>query len=90
VTKEWSTPTVVYLAPGEDAPDEGDDAPWLTIEATADGLFLGTGASRKADGEWVFYGSLSEDDVSLVRALTAAQNWAQKYGVPTIWVQLEP
>jgi hypothetical protein len=81
---------IVYLAPDEEMPDVGDDQPWLTIDASPEGLFFGTGASWKADGEWVGYGSLVEDDVSLERALAAAQAWATKYGVPTIWVQLAP
>ena len=55
-----------------------------------DGRFFGTGASWKASGEWVGYGSLIEDDISLERALAAAQVWALKYSVPTIWVQVTP
>ena len=81
---------VVYLPPDQQMPDIGDDQPWLTIEASPDGRFFGTGASSKADGAWVGYGSLAEDDVSLETALAAAQKWAAKYGVRTIWVQLTP
>ncbi|MEJ6789546.1 hypothetical protein BrevBR_08320 [Brevundimonas sp. BR2-1] len=81
---------VIYLSPGEQLPDVGDDQPWLTIEASNDGQFFGTGASWKASGEWVGYCSLVEDDVSLETALAAAQDWATKYGVPTIWVQVTP
>jgi hypothetical protein len=36
------------------------------------------------------YASLAEDDISLERALAAAQAWAERYQVPTIWVQLTP
>ncbi|HRD46905.1 MAG TPA: hypothetical protein PLF78_10530 [Caulobacter sp.] len=71
-------------------PDLGDDERWLTVEASDDGRFFGTGGSWKADGEWVGYGSLAEDDVSFEKALEAAQAWAEKYQVPTIWVQLTP
>ena len=81
---------VVYLAPGEEMPDGDDEAPWLTVEATKDGLFYGTGASRRPTGDWAGYRSLAEDDVSLEAALAAAQNWAAEFGVPTIWVQLQP
>ncbi|KQW86339.1 hypothetical protein [Brevundimonas sp. Root1279] len=81
---------IVYLTPGEDAPNHGDDQPWLRIEATSDGLFYGTGCSWKPNGEFVGYCSLPEDDVSLETAMTAAQEWAAKYGVPIIWVQLTP
>lgn len=67
-----------------------DDQPWLTVEASNDGRFFGTGGSWKADGEWVGYGSLVEDDVALETALAAAQEWATKCRVPTIWVQVTP
>jgi hypothetical protein len=81
---------IVYLAAGEAMPDVGDDERWLTIEASSDGLFYGSGGSWKPSGEWVGYGSLTEDDISLEAALAAAQKWAAKYDVPTIWVQLVP
>lgn len=83
-------PEVVYLSPGHRMPDVGDDQPWLLVEASRDGRFVGTGASWKANGEWVGYGSLVEDDVSLAAALAAAEEWATKYQVPTLWVQLTP
>lgn len=79
-----------YLSPGEQMPDVGDDQPWLTVEASHGGQFFGSGGSWKANGEWVGYGSLVEDDVSLEAAVAAAQKWATKYGVPTIWVQATP
>ena len=79
--------SVVYLAPGEDMPDLGDEGRWLIIEAN-DGKFCGSGGSWKRSGEWVGYGSLSKDDGSLETALAAAQRWARRYEVPTIWVQL--
>jgi hypothetical protein len=81
---------VVYLPPDAQVPDLGDDQRWLIVEASNGGRFFGTGASWKANGEWVGYGSLAENDVSLEAALAAAQAWAEKYEVPTIWVQLEP
>ena len=71
-------------------PDHGDDGHWLIIEATADGLFRGSGGSCNPSGGWVGYCSLAENDASLEAALAAAQLWAAKYSVPTIWVQLEP
>lgn len=82
--------SVVYLSPGEDMPDHGDNMRWLRIEASDDGRFFGSGGSFKANGDWVGYGSLAEDDVSLEAALAAAQQWAAKYDVPTIWIQLAP
>jgi len=82
--------SVIYLSPGEDMPDHGDDTRWLRIEASHDGWFFGSGGSFKANGDWVGYGSLAEDDVSLEAALAAAQRWAAKYDVPTIWIQLAP
>ena len=81
---------VIYLPPHEQMPDAGDDQRWITIDASDDGRFFGTGGSWKASGEWVGYGSLPEDDVSLERAMAAAQAWANKYDVATIWVQLTP
>ena len=93
-TFDWSryvtlVASVVYLGPGEEMPDVRDDGRWLIIEAN-DGRFYGTGGSWKRSGEWVGYGSLSEYDVSLDAALTAAHQWAAKYDVPTFWVQLAP
>jgi hypothetical protein len=78
---------VVYLAQREEMPDDGDDMPWLLIHHSGDGRFFGSGASWKESGEWVGYRSLSEDDVSLEAALTAAQKWAERYSVPKIWVE---
>lgn len=81
---------IIYLSPGEQMPDVGDDQPWLVIEASVDCRFFGSGAAWKPSGEWVGYGSLVEDDISLETALVAAQEWATKYGVPRIWVQATP
>lgn len=81
---------VVYLSPGEQMPHVGDDQPWLFVEADGTGLFNGSGGAWRPSGEWVGYGSLAKDDVSLVAALAAAFAWAEKYRVPTIWVQREP
>lgn len=81
---------VVYLSPDEELPDLDEDQRWLTIEASDDGRFFGTGGSLKGNGEWVGYGSLATHDGSLETALAAAQQWAEKYHVPTIWVQLSP
>ena len=81
---------IIYLAPDEHMPDFGDDQRWLIIEASSDGQFFGSGASWKSDGDWVGYGSLIEDDVSLERALAAAEAWATRYAVPIIWVQATP
>ncbi|KQN04878.1 hypothetical protein ASE85_07790 [Sphingobium sp. Leaf26] len=81
---------IVYLLPGEAMPDHGDDMRWLIIEESDDRQFFGTGGSFKANGDWVGYVSLAENDGSLEAALAAAQNWAAKYDVPTIWVQIKP
>ncbi|GGB69883.1 hypothetical protein [Blastomonas aquatica] len=81
---------VIYLSPDEDMPDCGDEMRWLRIEASDDGRFFGSGGSSKANGDWVGYRSLAEDDISIEAALAAAQQWAAKYGVPIIWVQLAP
>jgi hypothetical protein len=78
---------VVYLAEGDEMPDAGEDTRWLCIESNGNGRFFGSGGSWKETGEWVGYGSLAEDDVTLERALAAAQAWAAKYRVPTIWVE---
>ncbi|WP_299194488.1 hypothetical protein [uncultured Erythrobacter sp.] len=80
---------LVYLRPGEKMPDH-EEEPWLVIEASSDGRFFGTGASRRACGEWVGYGSLAEHVNSLKDALSAAQEWAEKYQVQTIWIQADP
>lgn len=82
--------SVIYLSPDKEMPDHGDEQRWLMVEASDDGRFFGTGASFKTSGESVGYGSLAENDCSLETALAAAQRWAAKYDVPTIWVQLTP
>ncbi len=81
---------IIYLSPGEQMPDRGDDEPWLIVEASDDGRFFGTGAGWKPRGEWVGYASLPENDGALADALKAAEQWAAKYSVPTIWVQTTP
>lgn len=78
---------VVYLAEGDEMPHLGEEARWIIIEHSGDGRFFGSGASWSETGEWVGYGSLSENDVSFEKALAAAQAWAEKYAVPTIWVE---
>jgi hypothetical protein len=81
---------VKYLQPDEPTPDGGDE-PWLTVEPfDSDGKFYGSGGSRKSTGEWVGYASLAENDVSLEKALAAAQDWAEKYKVSTIFVRTAP
>jgi hypothetical protein len=79
---------VTYLRVGEDMPDPGTEGRWVTIDASEDGLFYGTGCSRTSSGEFVGYMSMAEDDTSLERAIRAAQVWADRYGVPRIWVLL--
>ena len=81
---------IVHLKAGEPLPAIADEQPWLFVEATPDGLFFGTGGAWKPTGEWVGYCSLPEDDVGLDRALVAACAWADRYAVPTIWVQATP
>lgn len=76
---------VIYVDPDALRPMVADNMPWLFIEEQ-DGMFFGSGGSWKPCGEWVGYGSLSENDVSLQLALEAAQEWATRYNVPTIWV----
>ena len=66
-----------------------DEVRWLIVEAY-DGKFYGSGGSRKATGEWVGYRSLVEDNISPDAALVAAEAWAIKHDVPTVWVQLSP
>lgn len=81
---------IVELAAGERMPEMPDDEAWLTVEASDDGRFFGTGSGYKPTGESVFYVSLAENDVSLEAALSAAREWAEKYGVGRIWVQATP
>ena len=81
---------IVQLAAGEQMPAMPDEEPWLTVEASDDGRFFGTGSAYKPTGEAVFYRSLAEDDASLEAALGAATEWAVKYGVRRIWVQATP
>ena len=78
---------IIYLSPDEQMPDRGDDEPWLIVEASDDGRFFGSGGAWKPNGEWVGYGSLPENDDTFANALAAAEQWAAKYSVPTIWVQ---
>ncbi len=70
-------------------PDLADDELWLTVETSDDGSFFGTGFGRNSSGDAVFYVSLADSDRSLEAALQAAQLWAEKHGVPRIWVQSE-
>ena len=79
-----------YLDPGRPMPVFDDDESWLMVEASDDGRFFGTGFAHKANGEAVFYASLAEDDVTLERAIKAAQAWAAKYDVGQIWIQASP
>ena len=81
---------IIYLKPDQERPTLSEEERWLFVEANDEGGFHGSGWSRKPDGESVFYGSLSEDDVNLEKALAAAESWAEKYSVPKIWVQREP
>jgi hypothetical protein len=79
----------IYLSADQKMPDFGDDQRWILIHHSGDGRFFGSGASWKSTGEWVGYRSLAEDDVSLEAALSAAQEWANKYDVPTIWIEAQ-
>ncbi len=81
---------VIYLQPGQLMPDPPQDEPWLTVEASDDGRFFGTGHGFNPSGEDVFYASLPESDVTLEAALAAATEWAAERGVPRIWVQTAP
>ena len=81
---------IIYFSSGEQMPDRADDEPWLIVEASDDGRFFGTGSAWKPSGEWVGYSSLAENDGTLSDALAAAQRWAKKYSVPTIWIQTTP
>lgn len=76
---------IVRLDADAERPLVADNQPWLYVEET-DGLFFGSGGAWKASGEWVGYGSLSENDADLSRAVEAARDWALRYNVPTIWV----
>ena len=76
---------IVYLNVDAERPLIGDDQPWLYVEEMS-GRYCGSGGAWKASGEWVGYGSLPEDDVNLDRAVKAAQDWAGRYDIPTIWV----
>jgi hypothetical protein len=81
---------LIYLPPGERMPELPDDELWLTIEASDDGRFFGSGYGRKLSGEGVFYASLAENDATLEAAIAAATEWAGERGVPRIWVQTTP
>jgi hypothetical protein len=81
---------IIYLPPGERMPDLTEDEPWLTVEASDDGRFFGTGYGHKPSGEGVFYVSLAESDTSLEAAIAAATHWASERGVRRIWVQRTP
>jgi hypothetical protein len=81
---------VVYLNPGDQLPRFADEELWITVEASDDGRFFGTGFGRNSKGEAVFYASLPQHDHDLESALAAAQDWATSHGVTRIWVQTEP
>lgn len=81
---------IFYLQPGERPPEPPEEGPWLTVEASDDGRFFGTGCGRKPSGEDVFYVSSAESDTTLEAAVAAATNWAGERGVPRIWVQTTP
>jgi hypothetical protein len=81
---------LVYMAPGEQLPTLPDEEPWLSVEASDDGRFFGTGYGRMPSGEGAFYISLAEKDGSLEKAIVAATAWAEEWGVLRIWVQTTP
>lgn len=81
---------LVYLTPGEQLPTLPDTEPWLSVEASDDGRFYGTGYGRKSSGEDVFYVSSAENDGNLEAAIAAATTWAEQRGVRRIWVQMTP
>jgi hypothetical protein len=81
---------LVYLAAGKQMPELSGDEPWLTVEASDDGRFFGTGWGRTPSGDTVFYASLPHEDESLEAALAAAKQWASERGVPRIWVRITP
>ena len=78
------------MAPGEQMPTLPEEEPWLTVEASDDGRFFGTGYGRKPSGEDVFYVSSVENDGSLEAAIAAAVAWAEKRAVLRVWVQTTP
>jgi hypothetical protein len=78
---------LIYLTPGERMPELPDHEPWLTVEASDDGRFFGSGYGLSQSGEGVFYVSSAESDLSLEAATAAARDWASERGVPRIWVQ---
>lgn len=81
---------IVYLEPGERPPEPPMEGPWLTVGASDDGRFYGTGCGRKPSGDEVFYVSLAESDTTLETAIVAATNWARERGVARIWVHTTP
>lgn len=76
---------IIFLDPDDDRPDGSDDDPWLYIDER-DGKFFGSGGAFDQSGKWVGYGSLDEDDVSLEKAILAAQKWAARFAVDVIYV----
>lgn len=76
---------IVFLDANEPRPVGLQEEPWLFIDEE-DGQYLGSGGAWKESGEWVGYGSLDEDELSLELALQAAQKWASRFGVQTIFV----
>lgn len=81
---------IFHLAPGEQLPTLRDNETWVVVEASDNGRFFGTGYGLTPKGEDVFYISLAENDGSLDLAIVAATRWAEKRGVPRIWVQTTP
>ena len=43
---------IVRLEVDAERPSLAEDQPWLYIDQSDEGLFYGTGGSRKASGEW--------------------------------------
>lgn len=82
--------SIIYLSPGEEMPDFPEDVPWVTVEASHDGRFFGTGAAWRPNGKEVFYISLVENDLALADAVAAAERWAVRWNVSTVWVQAAP
>lgn len=78
---------IVYLDQNEPRPEFSEYDSWLFIDEI-DGRFCGSGGAWKKSGDWVGYGSLIEDDVSLDRAIQAAQIWAGRFNVKNIYVFL--
>lgn len=79
-----------YLQPGRSPPAVSAGEPWLDLYAKTTDAFFGKGAAGVPGGSAVWFEVSWEGALPLEECLRAAQDWAERHGVKTIWIQPAP